>query len=151
MSEPARCPRCSHANPPANRFCGSCGASLEAGSDLAPQRGNNLTGISHALPVKPGPVGKALAAALITLAVRGGLSWLGRRSRAKDRSSTLPTREHDTTVSEHLLGSSLEEILFQELLEGDYRSRTFAWRAVRSIVITKSTDPDSPTTPRQRG
>ncbi len=151
MAEQAPCPRYGHANPPENRFCGSCGASLEAGSDLAPQRGNNLTGISHALPVKPGPVGKALAAASITLAVRAGLSWLGHRSRAKDSSSTSPTREHDATVSEHLLGRSLEEILFQEL-EGDYRRRTFAYgRAVRSIVITKPTDPDSPTARRQRG
>ena len=151
MSEPARCPRCSHANPPENRFCGWCGASLEAGSDLAPQRGNNLTGIGRALPVKPGSVGKALAAALITLAVRAGLSWLGHRNRAKDRSSTLPTREHDTAFSEHLLGRSLEEVLFREL-EGDHRRRTFAYgRAVRSIVITKSTDPDSPTARRQRG
>src|SRR5215207_2797213 len=138
MAEPAPCPRCRHANPPENRFCGSCGAPSGAGSDLVAQRGNNPTVMGHALPVKPGPVGKALAVGLVTLAVRAGLSWLGHRITAEDRSSTLTTRELDTAVSERLLGQSLEEVLIQEL-EGEHRDRIFAWQAFRSIVFTEWT------------
>jgi hypothetical protein len=36
-------------------------------------------------------------------------------------------------VSEYLSGQSLEEV-FTEELGGEYRSRHFAWRAIRSIV-----------------
>src|SRR5215216_3432310 len=139
MAEPAPCPRCRHANPPENRFCGSCGAPSGAGSDLVAQRGNNPTVMGHALPVKPGPVGKALAVGLVTLAVRAGLSWLGRRTTAEHRSSTLTTRELDAAVPNRLLGQSLEEILIQEL-EGEHRGRVLAWRAVRSIIITEPID-----------
>jgi hypothetical protein len=92
--------------------------------------------MGHALPVKPGPVGKALAVGLVTLAMRAGLSWLGRRTTAEHRSSPLTTRELDATVPKRLLGQSLEEILIQEL-EGEHRGRVLAWRAVRSIIITE--------------
>jgi Double zinc ribbon len=59
MTEHAWCPRCRHENPSENRFCGSCGASLGASSDLVACRVNNPTVMGHALPVKPGPIGKA--------------------------------------------------------------------------------------------
>jgi len=96
--------------------------------------------MGHALPVKPGPIGKALAVGLTTLAVRAGLSWLRYRSTAENRSSALSAREPDTAVSERLFGQRLEEVLIQEL-EGEHPGRVFlAWRAVRSIVITDSTD-----------
>src|SRR5215210_9449183 len=115
MADQAPCPRCRHANPSENRFCGSCGAPLETGNDLVARREGSLTVMGRALPVKPGPVGKALAVGLVTLAVRAGLSWLGRRTTAEHRSSTLTTRELDAAVPKRLLGQSLEEVLIQEL------------------------------------
>jgi hypothetical protein len=136
MADQAPCPRCRHANPPENRFCGWCGASLGAGGDLVARREGNPAVMGHTLPVTPGPVGKALAVGLVTLAVRAGLSWLGRRTTAEHRSSTLTTRELDAAVPKRLLGQSLEEVLIQEL-EGEDRGRVLAWRAVHSIIITE--------------
>jgi Double zinc ribbon len=108
MAEPARCPRCRHENPPQNRFCGWCGASLESSHELVPRREEALRTLSHAMPVKPGPVGKALAVGLATLAVRAGMSWLRHRTTSEDRSPTSTTRELDTAVSERLLAQSLQ-------------------------------------------
>jgi len=138
MAEQTPCPQCQHANPQENRFCGWCGTSLGAGSNLVARRESNLTVMGHALPVKPGPVGKALAVGLATLAAEVGLSWLRHRTTAEDRASKLTTGELDTAMSERLLGQSLEEVLVQELV-GEHRGRTFAWRGVRSIVITEPT------------
>ena len=142
MAEPARCPRCCHENPPENRFCGSCGALLGTGSDLVARQEGKLTVMGHVLPVKPGPVGKALAVGLGTLAVRAGISWLRYRTTAENQSSALSAREPDTAMSEGLLGQRLEQILIQEL-EGERPSRVLAWRAVRSIVTTGPTDRQS--------
>ena len=139
MTDQAPCPRCRHANPPENRFCGSCGTPLGTGSDLVARREGNLTVMAHALLVKPGPVSKALAVGLVTLAVRAGLSWLRYRTTAENRSSALSARELDTAVSERLLGQRLEEVLIQEL-DGEHPGRVLAWRAARSIVITEPTD-----------
>jgi hypothetical protein len=139
MADQTPCPRCRHANLPENRFCGWCGASLGAGGDLVVRREGNPVVMGHTLPVKPGPVGKALAVGLVTLAVRAVLSWLGRRTTAEHRSSTLTTRDLDAAVPKRLLGQSLEEVLIQEL-EGEHRSRVLAWRAVRSIIITEPID-----------
>jgi hypothetical protein len=138
MAEQAPCPRCRHANPPENSFCGSCGAPLGTGSDLVARREGNLTVMGHAVPVKPGPVGKALAVGLGTLAVRAGLSWLRHRTTAEDRQSALFTRELGTAVPERLSGQIIEEVLIQEL-GGEGRKRTFAWQAVRSIIVTEWT------------
>ncbi|HSK85786.1 MAG TPA: zinc ribbon domain-containing protein [Rubrobacter sp.] len=150
MADQAPCPRCRRTNPLENRFCGSCGTSLGAGSDLVARQGNSPTVMGHALPVKPEPVGKALAVGLVTLAVRAGLSWLHHKTTAEDRSSTLTTRGLDTAVWERLLGQSLEEVLIQEL-EEDYRSRTIAWRAIRSIVVTEWTSSSRRSAGRPRG
>ena len=139
MADQTPCPRCRHANPPENRFCGWCGASLGAGGDLVARREGNPAVMGHTLPVTPGPVGKALAVGLVTLAVRAGLSWLGRRTTAEHRSSTLTTRELDAAVPKRLLGQSLEEVLIQEL-EGEHRGRVLAWRAACSIIITELID-----------
>jgi hypothetical protein len=139
MADQTPYPRCQHANPLENRFCGWCGASLGASTDLVARREGNPTVMGYTLPVKPGPVGKALAVGLVTLAVRAGLSWLGRRTTAEHRSSTLTNRELDAAVPKRLLGQSLEEVLIQEL-EGEYRGRVFAWRGVRSIIITEPID-----------
>jgi hypothetical protein len=138
MADQTPCPRCRHANPPENRFCGWCGASLGAGGDLVARRAGNLTVIGYALPVKPGSVGKALAVGLGTLAMRAGLSWLHHRITAEDRQSALSTRELGTAVPERLSSQILEEVLIQEL-GGDDRKRTFAWQAVRSIIVTEWT------------
>jgi Double zinc ribbon len=150
MANQTPCPRCRHANPPDNRFCGWCGASLGAGSDLVARRESNLTVMGHVLPVKPGFVGKALAVGFGTLAMRAGLSWLRHRITADVRSSMLTTREHDTTVSERLLAQRLEGVLIQKLVE-DYRSRTIAWREVRSIVVTEWTSSSRRSAGRPRG
>jgi hypothetical protein len=150
MTDQAPCPRCRHANPPENRFCGWCGASLGTRTGLVTRREGAPTVMGHTLPVKPGPVGKALAVGLVTLAVRAGLSWLGRRTTAEHRSSKLTTRELDAAVPKRLLGQSLEEILIQEL-EEDYRSRTIAWRAIRSIVVTEWTSSSRRSAGRPRG
>jgi hypothetical protein len=151
MAEPARCPRCRHKNPPENCLCGWCGATLESSHEqLVPRREETLSASGHTLPVKPGPVGKALAVGLATLAVRSGLSWLHHRTKAEDRSSTLTTRELDTAVSKRLLGQSLEEVLIQEL-EGEHRDRTFAWQAFRSIVVTEWTSSRRRSAGRPRG
>ena len=125
-------------NPPHNHFCGSCGASLEASSDLLVRRENGLTIMGHTLPAKLGPAGDVLVVGLATLAAQAGLSWLRQKIKAEDPPLTLTTLEHDTAASEGLLGRGLEEILIQEL-EEDYRSRTFAWQAIRSIVVTEWT------------
>jgi len=139
MADQDPCLRCRHANPPENRFCGSCGALLGTGSDLVARREGNLTVMGHALPVKPGPVSKALAVGLVTLAARAGLSWLRYRTTAENRSSALSARESDIDVSERLFGQRLDEVLIREL-EGEHPGRVLAWRAVRSIVITEPTD-----------
>jgi hypothetical protein len=150
MTDQASCPQCRHANPPENRFCGWCGASLGARTDLVARREGNPTVMGHALPVKPGSVGKMLAVGLVTLAVRAGLSWLGRRTTAEHQSSTLTTREHEVSVSDRLLGQSLEEVLIQRF-EGGHQGRTFAWQAIRSIAVTEWTSSRRRSVGRSRG
>jgi hypothetical protein len=136
------CPRCRHAKPPENRFCGSCGASFEASTELVVPRENKLMVIGRTLPAKLGPVGNAFALALVTLAMQVGLSKLLHRSKAQERTSTLATRETGTAVSESLLAQSLEAVLIQGL-GGGCRSRVFALRAVRSFVVAEPTDKHS--------
>ena len=139
MTDQAPCPRCQHANPPENHFCGSCGASLGAGSDLIAHREGKPTAIGRALITKVGPAGNAVAVGLVALALRAGLSWLRHRTATEGQPSTSTAREPDTAVSERSLGRSLEEVLVEEL-RADHRSRAFAWRAIRSTVITESID-----------
>ena len=100
MAEHALCPRCGHENPSENRFCGSCGVSLEASSDVVARRENDLTVKGHALPARLGHISKAVAAGLAMLGAEVGLSWLRHRIRAEDRPSALSAREPDTVVSE---------------------------------------------------
>jgi len=139
MANYALCPRCGRENPPENRFCGSCGASLEASRDVIARRDNNLTAKGHVLPARLGPAGKAVTVGLAMLGAEVGLSWLRNRTRAEDGPPTLSAREPDTAVSERLLGQSLEELFIQQW-EGKHRNRTFAWRAIRSIYSIESTD-----------
>jgi len=112
---------------------------LQGSGELVHRREDGLTVAGRALPEKLGPAGKALAVGLATLAAEVGLYWLRHSTKAEVRPSTLTNREPYTVVSEHLLGQSLEEILIEEL-EGEYRSWHFAWREIRSIVITEPPD-----------
>jgi hypothetical protein len=137
MTDQIPCSRCRHANPPEIRFCGWCGASLRTSTDLLVRREGGLTVMGHALPVKPGPIGTALAVGLGTLALRAGMFWLRHRITADDRSSTLTTREHDTALSEYLLHQGMEKILIQESGEA-HQGRTIAWQAIRSIAAERS-------------
>jgi hypothetical protein len=139
MAEHAPCPRCRHANPLENRFCGWCGASLESTHELVPRREGALAAVRRTLPAKLGPAGKVVAVGLVTLAAEVGLSWLRRTTKADDRPLTLTIPQVDIAVSERLLGESLEEVLIQEL-EGGYRSWVFVRRAIRSLVIGQPTD-----------
>ncbi len=135
-AEHASCPRCRHANPPENRFCGWCGASLESSHELVPRQEGALTAVRRTVPAKLGPAGKVVAVGLVTLAAEVGLSWLRHRTKAEDQPLTMTTRQVDTTASERLLGESLEEVLIEELV-GGHRSRVFVRRAIRSLVITQ--------------
>jgi hypothetical protein len=139
MAEHAPCPRCRHANPPENRFCGWCGASLESSHELVPRREGALTAVRRTLPAKLGPAGKVVAVGLVTLAAEVGLSLLRLTTKADDRPLTLTARQVDTVASERLVGESLEGVLIQEL-EGGHRSRVFVRRAIRSLVINQPTD-----------
>ena len=139
MAEHTPCPRCRHANPPENRFCGWCGTSLESSHELVPRREGALTAVRRALPAKLGPVGKVVAVGLVTLAAEVGLSLLRLTTKADDRPLTLTARQVDTAASERLVGESLEEVFIQEL-EGGHRSRIFVRRAIRSLVISQPTD-----------
>ena len=139
MAEHAPCPRCRHANPPENRFCGWCGASLESSHELVPRREGALAAVRRALPAKLGPASRVVAVGLVTLAAEVGLSWLRHRTKAEEKPLTLTAQQVDAAASGHLLGESLEEVLIQGL-EGGYRSRVFVRRAIRSLVITQPTD-----------
>jgi hypothetical protein len=98
MADQAPCPHCLHANPPENRFCGWCGASLGARTDLVARWEGKPTVMGHALPAKPGPVGKALVVGLVTLAVRTDSSWPSAAWRASS-SSTLLARNCSVVMS----------------------------------------------------
>ena len=136
MSDQAPCPRCRHANPSENRFCGSCGASMGTGNELVAHRGGTPTAKSRALPAKLGSAGNAVAVGLAALALRAGLSWLRRRTAVAARPSTSTARTSGTAVFERLLVQSLEEVLIEEL-EAGRRSQAFTRQAIRSIVVTE--------------
>ena len=79
MTDQAPCPRCRQENPPRNRFCGSCGAPLTSGEQLATREEHHPVPAGRAWPSKLGPVSKALAVGVAVLAAEAGLSWLQRR------------------------------------------------------------------------
>src|SRR5687767_15246253 len=73
------CPRCRRENPPGNRYCGSCGAPLTSGAQLATRQEHRPVPAGRVWPSKLGPAGKALAVGVAALAAGTGLSWLQRR------------------------------------------------------------------------
>ena len=139
MTEPAPCPLCRHTNPPGNLFCGSCGAPLTSGEQLAPREGRNPVPARRAIPAKLGPAGKALAVGVAVLAAEVGVSWLRRKIGAADWSSMPAVRSTGSTLHGYLLNQSLEEVLIQTW-EEDSHNRVFARREVLSFVTTGSTD-----------
>jgi hypothetical protein len=131
------CPRCRQENPPRNRYCGSCGALLTSGEQLATREEHHPVPTARAWPAKLSPAGKALAVGVAALATEAGLSWLRRRIGAEDRSSVPAVRGLGPASRGYLVGQSLEEVLLQEW--EDSQSRAFARREVRSFVATGPT------------
>jgi hypothetical protein len=135
MTDQAPCPRCRQENPPRNRFCGSCGAPLMSGEQLARRQEHRPVRAARAWPAKFGPVGKALAVGVAALATEAGLSWLRRRIGAADRSSVPAVLGLGSASRGYLVGRrSLEEVLIQTW--EDPHGRVLARREVRSFVAT---------------
>ncbi len=135
------CPHCRHANPRENRFCGACGTPLVSGEQLVrrPQDRPTTAASRGLLPAELKPVGRALAVGLAALAAEAGLAWLRRRTESSDRSSLPAAGGTENTILEHPVYQSVEEI-HAWLREGDFESRTFAHRTVRSFRTTNPTD-----------
>ncbi|QIN77735.1 hypothetical protein GBA65_03505 [Rubrobacter marinus] len=133
------CPECRSGNPPENRFCGACGTSLTVGEQLARRPENGPPAPLRALlPDELKPVGRALAVGVATLAAQAGLAWLRRRAEGSGRTALPATRTPGSTTPEHPAYWSFEEV-HAWLREGDFESRTFAQRTVRSF---RATDPN---------
>jgi hypothetical protein len=132
-----QCPRCRQENPPENRFCGSCGAPLMSGEQLATRQEHSPVQAGRAWPAKLGPVSKALAVGVAVLAAEAGLSWLQRRIGTEERSSLPAVRDAASASGGYLLGQSLEEVLVGAW--EDPHGRVLARREVRSFVTTGPT------------
>jgi hypothetical protein len=133
MTHQAPCPRCRQENPPRNRFCGSCGAPLMSGEQLATREEHHPVPAARAWPAKLSPAGKALAVGVAALATEAGLSWLRRRIGAEDRSSVPAVRGLGSASRGYLVSQSLEEVL--QMWEGSH-GRFVARRELRSFVAT---------------
>ena len=130
------CPRCRQENPPRNRFCGSCGAPLMSGEQLATREYRPVPA-GRAWPAKLGSVSKALAVGVAALATEAGLSWLRHKIGAEDRSSKPAVRGVGFAPRGYLVGQSLEEVIIQ--MWEDPHGQFVARREVRSFVATGST------------
>src|SRR5215218_8352496 len=106
MTDQAPCPRCRQENPPRNRFCGSCGAALTSGEQLATREEHHSVPAARAWPAKLSPAGKALAVGVAVLATEAGLSWLRRRIGAEDRSSVPAVRGVGSASRAYLVSQS---------------------------------------------
>jgi Double zinc ribbon len=132
-----QCPRCRNENPPSNRFCGSCGAPLVSGEQLATRQEYSPVQAGRAWPAKLGPTGKALAVGVAVLAAEAGLYWLQRRIGTEVRSSLPGVRDTGSASRGYLVGQSLEEVLVGA--SEDSHGRVVARREVRSFVTTGPT------------
>ncbi len=104
------CSSCQHGNALENRFCGHCGAALEARHALpdGQQPAANLALSGAALPTEFKQVGKAVAVSLAALAAEASLAWLRRRverinlsaSEVQHNTPTTPTHLTRSTASE---------------------------------------------------
>jgi hypothetical protein len=131
------CPRCRHENPPRNRYCGSCGALLTSGEQLATRQEHRPVPAGRAWPAKLGPLGKVLAVSVAALAAEAGLSWLGHKIGAEDRSSLPALRGAGSAPRGYLVSQSLEEVLLQ--MWEDHHGRVVARRVIRSFFTTRPT------------
>jgi hypothetical protein len=131
------CPRCNQENPPSHRFCGSCGAPLMSGEQLAPRQEHRPVPAGRAWPAKLGPVSKALAVGVAALAAEAGLSWLQRRISTEERSSLPADRDVGSASRGYLVGQSLEEVLVQ--MWEDSHGQFVVRREVRSYFTTGPT------------
>jgi hypothetical protein len=114
MTDQAQCPRCRQENPPRNRFCGSCGAPLMSGEQLARREEHRPVPAGRAWPAKLGPVSKVLAVSVAALAADACLSWLRTKSGAEDRSSLPALRGAGSAPRGYLVSQrSLEEVFVQ--------------------------------------
>src|SRR5215213_6222681 len=107
------CPRCRQENPPRNRYCGSCGASLTSGEQLATRQEHRPVPAARAWPAKLGPVSKTLAVGVAVLAAEAGLSSLQRRIGTEEQSSLPAVRGLGSASRGYLVRQSLEEVLLQ--------------------------------------
>jgi hypothetical protein len=133
MTDQAPCLRCRQENPPRNSFCGSCGAQLRSGEQLATRQEHRPVPAGRAWPAKLVPVSKALAVGVAALATEAGLSWLQRWIGAEDRSSLPAVRGLGSASRGYLVSQSLEEVL--QMWEGSH-GRFVARRELRSFVAT---------------
>jgi hypothetical protein len=131
------CPRCRQENSPRNSFCGSCGAPLRSGEQLATREEHRPVPAGRAWPAKLGPVSRALAVGAAALATEAGLSWLRRRIGAEDRSSMPAVRGLGSASRGYLVRQSLEEVLVQ--MWEDSHGRVVVRREARSFVATGPT------------
>jgi hypothetical protein len=131
------CPRCRQENPPRNRFCGSCGAPLTSGEQLATRQEHRPVPAGRAWPAKLGPVSKALAVGVAAIAADAGLSWLRHKIGAEERSSRSAVRGVGSASRGYLVSQSLEEVLLQ--IWEDPHGQFVARREVRSFVATGPT------------
>jgi hypothetical protein len=138
MADQAPCPQCRHANPPSNRFCGSCGALLTSGEQLATREEHRPVPAGRAWPAKFGPVGKGLALGVAALATEAGLSWLRNKIGVEDRSPLPAVRGAGSAPRHYLVGQILEEVLVQTW--EDSHGWVVARREVRSFFTTRPTD-----------
>ena len=139
MDESTSCPQCEYENPPGNRFCGRCGASLTSDNQLVPHREKTPATVVHALPSKLGPTGKTLAVGLAVLAAELGVLWLHRRA---ERAGQLPlptAQDPKPAIPDYLIIQSLEEV-YVWLQEGDHQGYILARREVRSFGTTRAAD-----------
>ena len=132
------CPRCRGENPPGNRYCGSCGAPLTSGEQLATREEHHPVPPVRAWPAKLGPAGKALAVGVAAIAAEATLSWLRRKIGAEDWSSLPAVRGAGSAPRGYLVSQSLEEVLLQ--MSEDHHGRVVARREVRSFFTTRPTD-----------
>ena len=134
------CPRCRHGNPPENRFCGACGASLTSTGELIGRpEGSPCRKDRTLLPAGLKPAGRALAVGLAALAAEAGLAWLRHRAGGTGRTPSPPARGTEPASSEHPAFRIYEEVRVWSR-EGDSEGWLFAQRAMESFRATPPID-----------
>lgn len=106
------CSNCQHGNTLENRFCGRCGAALEARHALPDdqQPAANLALSSAALPTEFKQVGKAVAVSLAALAAEASLAWLRRRVERINLSAS-EVQQNTPTTQTHLTRPTASEVV----------------------------------------